>query len=323
MAMRCVARNCTVTNVYDGCLLSCWLCDCHAHVKCAGFNGRHFDKITAKESGLRWSCWNCREFDVDFYKLFKEAKKGFHSLNYDFLSICSRLKSLEEMFDKFKWPEGKLSSPRRERASSDRQLNVPLTPISDNLGNLFVSPQPLQSLIPSSIIPSSAEVSLANPIVSIPVGRDEGASVSVDVVRPDPAQNRISTVERSLQVDDDDVIGQNSQISHELMDMGDLVVIPPRRTIFISRLSAETSVDKVIYFIKSHLSNFNENDLKVFKFNNSQSRDIASFRVLVPEKIFNTLVSNSFWPQGVLVKEFIPRDRPRRAAPVDLGRPKN
>lgn len=318
MATGCVAGICTVKNIYDDCFLSCWLCDCHAHVKCAGFNGRHFDKITAKESGLRWTCWKCREFDIDLYKLFKEAKKGFLSLNQDFLSVCSKLKSLEEMFDGFKWPEDKLSSPRRKKASSDRHL----TPNIDNLGNLFVSPKPSEAPIPASFIPSSTEVALANPIAPRPVSSDDVASVSVNLVQHDPSQNRISIVERSLQVGND-VIRQNSHISQELIDTGDLVVIPPRRTIFISRLSAETSVGKVEHYIKSHLSDFNENDLKVFKFNNSQSRDIASFKVLVPEKNFNTLVSNLFWPQGVLVKEFIPRDGPRRAAPVDLDRPKN
>lgn len=326
MSMECVAKICTVRNAYDGCFLSCWLCDSHAHVKCAGFNGRHFDVITSKESGLRWTCWKCREFDVDFYKLFKEAKKGFHTLNSDFVSISSKLKSLEEMFDNFKWPEEISSSPRRKKASSDRNLVAPLTPNLDNLGGIFLSPKPSSSVVPSSTEMSSGDT------IGTKLSTDGGvASVVVNVVPPDSALNRkgAGPMQHTTSSDalpssgDSNTTNQSSLGSQELIEMGDLIVVPPRRTVFISRLSAETSVDKVKFYIRSHCSEFNDNDCKVFKFNSSQPRDISSFKVVVPDKIFDTLVNTSFWPQGVLVKEFIFRDRPRRAAPVDLHLPKN
>ena len=151
--MECVAKNCSVTNVYDSTYLTCWLCDAHAHVKCAGFNGRYFDKIASRESGLRWSCWNCRDYDVDFYKLFKEAKNGFSNLSIDFNSLFSKFKQMEEMFNKFKWPENLLSSPKRKRASGERivdchNTDIPPTPNFDNLGKIFLSP------LPSSIPPT-------------------------------------------------------------------------------------------------------------------------------------------------------------------------
>lgn len=101
----------------------------------------------------------------------------------------------------------------------------------------------------------------------------------------------------------------------------DLVVVPPRRTVFISRLSADTSVEKVESYIRSRCGEFNQMDCRVFKFNFSQQRDIASFRAIVPSRIFETLVSQSFWPPGVLVREFVPRDRPRRVAAIDLHPP--
>lgn len=326
MAMECVAKICTVRNVYDGCFLSCWLCDSHAHVKCAGFNGRHFDIITAKESGLRWTCWKCRDFDVDFYRLFKEAKKGFYSLNSDFVSISAKLKSLEEMFDNFKWPEGTSSSPRRKKPSCDRNLVVPVTPNMDNLDSLFLSPKPS-----SSVVPLSTQMPSGCPIASKPSTEGNDESVVVNVVPPDSAVNRkgagpvqqIISSDVLPSSDDGNTINQSSQGFQELIEMGDLIVVPPRRTVFISRLSAETSVDKVKFYIKSHCADFNENDFKVFKFNSSQPRDISSFKVVVPDKSFNTLVNTSFWPQGVLVKEFIFRDRPRRPATVDLHLPKN
>lgn len=325
--MECVAKICLVRNVYDASFLSCWLCDSHAHVKCAGFNGRHFDIITAKESGLRWTCWKCREFDVDFYKLFKEAKKGFLDLNSDFVSISSKLKSLEEMFVSFKWSEDMSSSPRRKKASSDRSL-APLTPNLDNLDNLFLSPKPS-----SSVVPVSSEISSGASITNELSTNGNVSSVVVNVVPPDSALNRKGEVAGPMEhITSSDAlplaggintVNQASQETQDVIETGDLVVVPPRKTVFISRLSAETTVDKVKFYIKSHCPEFNENDFKIFKFNSSQPRDISSFKVVVPDKIFQTLVNTAFWPQGVLVKEFIFRDRPRRAAPVDLQLPKN
>ena len=102
-----------------------------------------------------------------------------------------------------------------------------------------------------------------------------------------------------------------------------LTVVPPRRTVFVSRLSADTSVDRIANYIKSHSPSFNDNDCKVLKFNNFQNRDISSFKIIVPEMMFNILVKQSFWPMGVLVREFIHRDRPRRSVPVNLQSSKN
>lgn len=323
LPMECVAKNCTVRNVYEGSFLSCWLCDSHAHVKCAGFNGRHFDFITAKESGLRWSCWKCRDFDVDFYKLFIEAKKGFHSLNRDVVSISSKLKSLGEMFDNFKWPDDISSSSRPNKASGIHNLVVPSTPNLDNSDNLFVSP------IPSpSFVPSASEISSVDTISTDISGNGREASVVVNVVPPDSITNRGLTGQMQHITSSDSpplLINTNSinQSLQEIIEIGDLVVVPPRRTVFISRLSADTTADKVACYIKSHCPELNGSDVKVFKFNSSQPRDISSFKVLVPDKIFETLVHNSFWPQGILVKEFIFRDRPNRVAPVDLHLPKN
>lgn len=55
-------------------------------------------------------------------------------------------------------------------------------------------------------------------------------------------------------------------------------------------------------------------DFTVLKFIYSEPRDIASFRILVPDWIFETLVDRSAWPDGTLVREFIRRERVRSEA---------
>ena len=102
-----------------------------------------------------------------------------------------------------------------------------------------------------------------------------------------------------------------------------VIVGPRRRTVLVSRLSADISVHRITNYIKSHSPNFNDNDCRVLKFNNFQNRDISSFKIIVPEMMFNILVKQSFWPMGVLVREFIHRDRPRRSVAVNLQSSKN
>lgn len=340
--MECVAKKCSVTNIYDDAFLTCWLCDCHAHVKCAGFMGRHFDKITSRESGLRWSCWNCRDYEVDFYRLFKEAKMGFSNLHIEFNSLYGKFKLMEEMFNKFKWPENLSTSPKGSNASGEsiveqRKNNIPATPNVDNL--MVLSPLPpafglnvntpspasnptMESLdTGAGAIHTSATASVVDDQSS---SENTQPSCSNSIAETDNLQNPVLMPGAALES------GTISQIVTEPIPQtkvvprnDDLVVVPPRRTVFVSRLSADTTVDRIVNYIKSHSPQFNDSDGRVLKFNNYQNRDISSFKIIVPDKLFRILIEQSFWPMGVLVREFTRRDRPARSVPVNLQSSKN
>ncbi|XP_058978629.1 uncharacterized protein LOC131802430 [Musca domestica] len=88
-----------------------------------------------------------------------------------------------------------------------------------------------------------------------------------------------------------------------------LVVVARRKTVFISRLHPETSIVNIRNYMKSKLRDVSDNDLNIFKFKSSQERDISSFKITVPNRLFNTVVSSSFWPDDILVKEFVFRER--------------
>lgn len=341
--MACVAKKCSVTNIYEDAFLTCWLCDCHAHVKCAGFMGRHYDKITSKESGLRWSCWNCRDYEVDFYRLFKEAKMGFSNLHIDFNSLYAKFKLMEEMFNKFKWPENlstshKLSNASGESIVEQRNNYIPATPSIDNLMSLSPLPPALGADVNVSIpasnptmesldtgagaIHTSATVSVVNDETS---SKNTQPSCSNSNARKDNLQNPVVMSRSALGSGSISQIVTVSvpQSPHEVPSGDDLVVVPPRRTVFVSRLSADTTVDRIVNYIKSHSPQFNDSDCRVLKFNNYQNRDISSFKIIGPEKLFKILVEQSFWPMGVFVREFTRRDRPSRSAPVNLQSSKN
>lgn len=378
--MECIAKKCSSSNSTHGYFLTCWLCDGLAHVKCAGFNGRHFDWITSKNSGLRWSCWNCRGFDVDFYRLFKEAKSGFSNLNADACSLSSKLSKLETMFNKFTWPENLSTSPAEKRVSrgKDRRAvsesDVPLTPNWDFLGNMLLSPLPSAMLSgPTPVPPPSQSHSVVSgeSIDVVSIGNIPASSSSVSSTLPSvvlseptptpppsqsPSDGSVESVEDVVSVDNIPATlssssskgrkkmpttkkppsknvpsapaGSNEntvpiQIPNLENTIGDLVVVPPRKTVFISRLSADTSVEQISQYLRLHAVDFNASDWKVLKFNYSEPRDISSFRIIVPERLFRVLVNQSFWPPGVLVREFVPRNNSRRAPPVVLQPSKN
>lgn len=88
-----------------------------------------------------------------------------------------------------------------------------------------------------------------------------------------------------------------------------LVVVkkPPRRTIFISRLSSATTEDDIINYISSKTSV--PSSVKCIKYNFKEPRDIASFKLLTPDSHLELLLSREFWPDGTLVHEYVSRTR--------------
>lgn len=50
-------------------------------------------------------------------------------------------------------------------------------------------------------------------------------------------------------------------------DNCDLVVVPPRKPLFVSSLSCDTTSNKIASYIKRRGTEFNVNDCSIFKFN--------------------------------------------------------
>ncbi|XP_065363213.1 uncharacterized protein LOC135956605 [Calliphora vicina] len=242
--MSCSFENCKVRN--EDRLLVCWMCDTLVHFQCAGFKGRDYDRIIDRSNGLRWSCSKCRTFDVNFHKLFSDAKAGFSDIIRDFSILNDKHKKVEDLFTNFDLSQLAGVSPKRKKTSS--RLNV----------EIYRSP----------VTPVSFESIRVGPTV------EPGDIPSISIT-------------------------------------GDLIVVPPRKTVFLSRFDPDTTVEALVKFIKNHSKGFNDSDFIVQKFKFSQPRDISSFKIIAPIKLFDILVDKSIWPDGALVREFIHRDRPR------------
>lgn len=316
--MPCSYNGCKLENSKER-LISCWLCDNLSHLCCAGFNGRHYDAICDRNKGLRWSCWDCRQLDVDFYKLFREAKRGISELKKVFHTTHEKILRMEDMFKNFNISE---KTPKKKKSTLTVNDNVGTitSPLDSNLISLFspiidVNDSQSQGLSSdssgaqiSTAVIAGNPVDVANPVVS----KTSGAQISsadvivdgnpVDVANPEPLVTNVPTNPCSS------IVNPTNQTDNSIPAFS-LVVVPPRRTIFLSRLSPTTSTDNIRTYIKSKCVGLKDNDFNVLKFNYSEPRDIASFKIFVPDRIFDTLVNKSTWPEGTLVKEFIRRER--------------
>ncbi|KAL9883440.1 uncharacterized protein ACN427_010777 [Glossina fuscipes fuscipes] len=102
-----------------------------------------------------------------------------------------------------------------------------------------------------------------------------------------------------------------------------LTAVPPRKAIFVSRLAPETSVDNIKGYLATKVPSVNLKRVSIFKMAPSQARAISSFKILVQTENSDMLLNKSLWPVGSLIKEFIPRDRPRNTKAIVLSPSKN
>ncbi|XP_058985094.1 uncharacterized protein LOC131805650 [Musca domestica] len=390
--MDCSNKNCKITSFKER-LLTCWLCDKHEHLKCAGLNGRHFDVLTEREKyGLRWACIGCRPLEINFYTHFKESKTELAALKKVFDEAFLKLQNFEKKFNNFQFPDG---SPKRKKSSvfvpgDDLiRLNSPAVAQPHNAAKSFGSdippsiddktieivtgnaPVEMQSsktvpiasqfLAPAIVVNSSSTIANTIPVISTDNTNKQTlssprsaeplreASVTAESNKPfvltkpravietksvpaDTFKNNLSVSadtinEKSVSADINNVILTPSDLNEKSVSADNnnefpmplptdqLIVVAPRKTIFVSRLHPDTTVDNLRSYIETKIPNLPDNGIKILKFNKSQPRDISSFKIITPAKLFNLIVNRTFWPDGLLVKEFVFRERTN---PVNL-----
>lgn len=106
-----------------------------------------------------------------------------------------------------------------------------------------------------------------------------------------------------------------------------LQVVEPRRLLVASMLHPSTECDQLGTFLKEKLLiPADSSEVRIHKLipagTNLASLDYISFKVSVPGPRFDELMSSTFWPKGVRVREFEHRPRKPRNAAVFLPSPK-
>lgn len=89
-----------------------------------------------------------------------------------------------------------------------------------------------------------------------------------------------------------------------------LIPVQPRKWIFLSRLNKTVTDEQIHHHINQFLKIKGANPIRMpEKTVNGIECDYASYRISTPESYFNTLVNPQSWPPGLLVQEFIWRQR--------------
>lgn len=77
-----------------------------------------------------------------------------------------------------------------------------------------------------------------------------------------------------------------------------LRVASPMKSIFVSRLTADTTEDEISDYISHNYKLIPK--MMIYKFNFATTRDVASFKIILPDDDFKSIVNEQFWPSHVL-----------------------
>lgn len=88
-----------------------------------------------------------------------------------------------------------------------------------------------------------------------------------------------------------------------------LVVVPPNRSIFLSRLGLETSVDDIKQYISDKLAISTGFGIRKFE---SHGSTFSSFLLRCDDSIYETLLNSKNWPRNMKVERFFQRRSHRK-----------
>ncbi|XP_065368812.1 uncharacterized protein LOC135961245 [Calliphora vicina] len=249
-----------------------------------------------KNNGLHWCCESCRKLGVNYYRFFQDTKKKFMELQDDANKLNDRISEYGNLFDDYKSLDNlkspPQSSPKRRKSAKEKRDEQPSTSVSGPPSNSDPS------------VPSNSD-----------------PSVPTDCNFPSSNAPKLNC--NNLQLSYADAILNTANINNntsynppQLLNNENVRIplraIPPKKTIFISRLANDTTTESVDYYVKNIIGN--EADISIQKFNFPQPRSISSFKITVSIDIFKTLDDPNFWPINTLVREYIYRPRPQNIA---------
>lgn len=296
--MDCSSEKCTFTGTER--MVSCWLCVEPFHLRCTGgLKPRDADALADAGKHLQWTCPRCRMIGVEFYNFFKNSRGEFDRINNDLVALQAKFSKYGELFTKFHNLDkfaGTLhpSSPKKKKTPALTTISEPLNLIDMNT----ISPLPS----------TSANSNVAPPVESVtatPVMDSSSMPAFNFTASIDPKRTLRSSSKSAAPLDH-----HASGISNGLPSgPKKLTVVKPRKTIFVSRLARDTTVDDLLFYVKSKIDV--DLDILCFKINADQNRSISSFRLIVPCEIFDRIVDPEFWPIGILVREYVYRENSR------------
>ncbi|XP_065356382.1 uncharacterized protein LOC135950783 [Calliphora vicina] len=285
---KCLNKSCTLSGD-DERMVVCWLCHGMCHFKCSGLTGLVAEAV-CKTKGLHWCCNACQKIGVEYYRFYQSTKNTFLNIQNKLSALSSEIAAYGNLYEEFKQlnclnspPQ---SSPKRRKSSRTKnKTNASQSPGASVVSNVVVS---------DSITPST---STSNP--------DKYATMLNTI--SDSVYSHMQTT--ATFVNYDNIAGTSNAATNQISNTG-LKIIPPNKSIFISRFASDTTVEQINFYIKSKL-NF-EADFTTYKFSYAQPRRITSFKLNVPHDLYEQIVNPNFWPANTLVREYEFKDNPRK-----------
>ena len=308
-----------------GIFISCFGCGKCFHNKCVNIKATVGDALKGADSnGLQWFCISCRKISTSrlFTKLL-EYQKTADSINDLGTKLMDMIKqhrldalNLNELVVQINTskPGAETSSEIEIRKTRHRSKSTSSLPLNNNNPEIIIADHHLTT----AIVQNSTNSSL---LAASEVPGASSSSVQslypADVSEVSKPTNAVLMVEENR---------DNVNLSAELV----VVKRPLRRSIFVSRLAANTSDYAINTFIsgKLQMPEPATKCLLCHKFKFATERHIASFRITPPAEVFDKIVDKQFWAEGTLVREFIPRTNgnPVKKVPIPelpTSHPKN
>lgn len=276
--MNCLNKKCTISD-HNERMMSCWLCHGLMHFKCSGLPTLAAE-ASQKYDGLHWCCIYCRKIGVDFYKFFQNRKSAFIQIEKELSELSNRVSDYGKIFDDYKLLDN-LQSPPQSSPKRRKSSRIPDKTIA------------VES-------PGAASVSNNNSEFDTPVNLNQNSTSNNKTKK---VKSKTVSIQPSAVLNND----TNNQTHRELR------IIPPKRSIFISRCASETTVEDIDYYIKTKLdSNSDSNAVfLIHKFLYSQPRSITSFKITPPSDVFDQIFNPCFWPDNTLVREYVYKENQR------------
>lgn len=285
--MNCAHNNCISKSESDR-LLNCWLCDKDYHIKCLKFTGKNYDFVI-NSSFFEFFCENCTNKKFTLKKLHRQQQQGYNEVAKAIHTALDKLKDYKNAYTDMTYICN--FNDNFTQTSSDTIDNIQSEVLPSPLA---IQNSPLKRL--NSPLPPNLRITSPISISSSPVPQLETGSQMNQLT-----SNEIPT---NSQYIPHNIPNHHQSQSTPFRSPRPLVVVKSQKAIYLSKFHLDTTEDDILYYIQNKIGSNFEITVQKFKFRDDRSK-VATFKVVVDEDIFNTLLNKEFWPRSALVREYV------------------
>lgn len=297
--MSCSAETCRLVSSSER-ALTCWICSDIWHVKCAGISARVVDEMYAEKNGLRWCCVKCRDIDVDFCKFFKKSTSEMVTMGRQLWDLYTRFSKFSSLLEQFPVIDSVITSPdmdRKRKKVTDKSNRSSNSADKSDRSSDSSEKTESSSILAETVGDKQKKVVFASPTVK----KQETNSKKRE---NKSKSNRANKTEVEAEIVDATVTPTaNVESGTNMTRPNTLSMAPAKKMVFVSRFDPQTTAEDLNSYIKSKIDG--DFYLKTFKLKSSYSESRSSFKIIVPQDIFDKIIRYDFWPKKAFVKEFV------------------